>query len=84
MLFEYLSQDRLFRSELSLSLREVRFNEQKFSTIILVSDIKYDYPESQNNNPFYLFNDQLDYALAYYFAEPETTKSNIDKFLSVY
>ncbi len=40
------------------------------------------YPGSQSNNPFHLFNDQLDYVLAHYFAESETIKHNVDKFLS--
>ena len=37
---------------------------------------------SQNDNPFYLFDDQLNYALAKYFAESENTKGNVDRFLS--
>ncbi len=39
-------------------------------------------PGSRSNNPFHLFEDQLDYALAHYFAESETTKCNVDKFMS--
>lgn len=31
---------------------------------------------------FHPFNDELDYALAHYFAESETTKGNVDKFFS--
>lgn len=31
---------------------------------------------------FHSFNDELDYALAHYFAESETTKDNVDKFFS--
>ena len=72
-------QSRFFASESSLFLREVRFSEQKFSAKKSISDIKYHYSSSQNNNPFYLFNDQLDYALANYFTESETSKDNIDR-----
>ena len=75
-------QDGLFGSESSSSLREVRFSEQEFPTGTPVSNIKYDHPGSQNDNLFYPFYNQLDYALAYYFAEFETTKGNVDKFLS--
>ncbi len=45
-------------------------------------DTRYVYPGSRSNNLFHSFNDQLDYALVHYFAESETTKCNIDKFLS--
>ncbi len=75
-------QDGLLASELSSSLREVRFCEQGFPAGIPVSDIKYHHPGSQNDNPFHPFNDQLDYALATFFAESETTKDNVDRFLS--
>ncbi len=47
-----------------------------------VSDIRDEHLGSHNNNLFYPFNDQLDYALTNYFAKPETTKRNVDKFLS--
>ncbi len=77
-----IPQDGLLTSELSSSLREVRFSEQEFPADIPISDIKYHHPGSQNNNPFYLFNDQFDYILATYFTESETTKGNIDRFLS--
>lgn len=76
------SQDKLFVSELSLSLREVRFGGQEFSIGKLVSNIKYYHLRYQNNNLFHLFNDQLDYVLAKYFVDFETTKGNVDKFLS--
>ena len=75
-------QARLLGNELLSSLREVRFSDQKFTVGILVSNIKYNHPGFQNNNPFYLFHNQLAYRLAKYFTESETTKSNIDKFLS--
>ena len=74
-------QNRLL-SELSSTFREVTFSESEFPAGTPVSDTQYEHPGSQNNNPFYPFNDQLDYALAHYFAESETTKRNVDKFLT--
>ncbi len=43
-LLGHTSQDRLLVSELSLSLREVRFSEQKFLVGKPVLDIKYYHP----------------------------------------
>ena len=77
-----ISQDKLLVNELLSSLTEVRFSEQEFPVGKPVLNIKYHHPDSQNNNLFYLFNDQLDYTLANYFAESEIIKSNIDRFLS--
>ena len=74
-------QNRLL-NESSLIFRKVTFSESEFPAGTLVLDIRYEYPESQNNNPFYLFNGQLDYALAHYFANSETTKCNVDKFFT--
>ena len=79
---EYTSQDGLLGSESSSSLKEVRFNKQEFPAGTLVFNIKYDYLRSQNDNLFYPFYNQLDYILAHYFAESETTKGNINKFPS--
>lgn len=56
------------------------FSEFKSIANILVLDTLYKYLRSQNNKLFYLFNDQLDYILAYYFTKSETTKRNIDRF----
>ena len=75
-------QDGLLGSESSSSLTEVRFSEQEFPAGTPISNIKYDHPRSQNDNLFYPFHNQLDYALAHYFAEFDTTKGNVDKFLS--
>lgn len=75
-------QNRFLANELLSSLRKIKFNEQEFSIGKFVSDIKYHYLDSQNNNSFYSFNDQLDYALANYFAKSKTTKGNVDRFLS--
>ena len=58
------------------------FSESEFSAGRPVSDTRYKHPESQKNNPFYPFNDQVDFALAHYFADSETTKHNINKFLT--
>ena len=75
-------QDGLFASESSSFLREIRFSKHEFPAGKAVSDIKYHHPGSLNNNLFHPFNNQLDYALAIYFAETKTTKGNINKFLS--
>ncbi len=75
-------QAELFGSDSSLSLREVRFSDQEFAASTPVSNIKYNHPGFQNDNLFHPFHDQLDYGLAKYFAESETIKSNVDKFLS--
>lgn len=72
----------LFASVLSLFLKEVRFSEQIFLADKPVSNIKYHYLNFQNINLFYPFNNQLDYALANYFTEFQTTKGNINRFLS--
>ena len=77
-----IPQDGLLGNKLLSSPKEVRFSEQEFSAGTPVFNIKYDHPESQNDNLFYPFYNQLDYVLAYYFAESETTKSNVNKFLS--
>ena len=80
-LAECTPQAGLFRSKSSLFLKKIWFCDQEFAADILVSNIKYNHLRFQNNNPFYLFHDQLDYGLAKYFAEFETIKSNIHKFL---
>lgn len=78
----YITQDGLFASKLSLSLREVWFNNQKFFTGLLISNIKYNHLRSQKNNTFYPFNNQLDYILAHFFIDFKTIKSNVNRFLS--
>lgn len=80
-LSKWTTQDRLFASESLLSLIEIRFSKLEFSTNIPISDIKYQHPSSQNNNSFYLFNNQLDYALITFFTESETIKGNVNRFL---
>ena len=81
-LSRHTPQAGLLASELSSFLRVIKFSKQEFPADKLISDIKYHHPGSQNNNPFYLFNDQLDYAFANYFAGSETTKGNVNRFLS--
>ena len=78
---ERIPQDELLGNGSSSSLRDVRFGEQEFPAGTLVSNIKYDHLGLQNDNLFYLFYNQLDYVLAHYFTESETTKGNVDKFL---
>ena len=63
-------------------LKEEWFTRNKFSTGTRISNIKYNYLGIKHQNSFYLFNNQLDYALAHNFAKLETTKGNINKFLS--
>lgn len=57
-------------------------NKSEFSVDIPIFDIKYKHLESENNNLFYLFNSQLDDILVHYFANLETSKHSIDKFLT--
>lgn len=56
-LLECTPLNGLLASESSAFLREIKFSEQEFFTDKLLSDIKYFYPGSQKDNPFYLFND---------------------------
>ena len=74
--------ERLFASEFLSALREKWFNSHKFPAGTPISDKKYKHLESKYQNSFYHFNDQLNYGLAHYFAESETTKSDINKFLT--
>ena len=79
---ERIPWDRLLASKSLSSLREKWFTRNKFVAGTLVSDIKYNHSGLKHQNSFYPFNDQLDYALTHYFTELETTKSNVNKFLS--
>ncbi len=69
-------------SESSRIFREVTFGESEFPISTLLFDIRYVHPGSGSSNLFHPFNDQLDYALAHYFAKSEIIKRNIDKILS--
>lgn len=68
--------------ELCPTFKKVTFSKSEFLAIMLILDTKYKYPENQNNNLLYLFIDQLNYILIYYFAKSKTIKCNINKFLS--
>ena len=67
-------------SKLSLFLRIVKFTKWEFFAGVLISNIKYNYLEWQNENFFYLFYYQLDYILAHWFVKFEIKKDNVDKF----
>ena len=79
---EDTSRKVLLTSESLSALREEWFSSYKFPTGTRILDIKYRYPGSKYNSSFYPFNDQLDYALAHYFVESKTIKSNVNKFLT--
>ena len=74
--------DGLLASKFLSLLGEEWFTRNEFPVGIPISNIKYNHPKVKHQNSFYPFNDQLNYALAYYFAESETTKGNVNKFLS--
>lgn len=71
----------LLLSEFLLLLREKIFIEIKFSTNTSILVVKYNYLGLKYKNSFYLFKNQLNYVLGYYFAKLETTKGNINIFL---
>lgn len=81
-LIEDALQKGLLANEFWLVLREEQFSNYEFLADKSKSDKKYRHPGSKHKSTFYLFNDQLDYALAHYFAESETTKGNLNKFLT--
>lgn len=65
------------------TFRKIIFIESKFPISITILNIRYKNSRCQKNNLFYIFIDQLDYALVHYFAESETTKCNINKFFLI-
>lgn len=81
MLYRSTLSKKFFANELSLFLKEVRFKRQEFFADKLILNIKYHYSDSQNNNLFYSFNNQLNYAPANYFAESKIKNNNVNKFL---
>lgn len=81
-LLRYTPQDQLLISKSLASLREIQFSKQEFLTGKPISDIKFSHLDSQNNNLFYSFNDQLNYILATYFGKSEIMERTVDKFLS--
>lgn len=66
-------------SKSSSIFKEIIFNKSEFLTDILVLNTRYKHFKYKNNNLFYLFTDQLNYILAYYFVTLETVKYNINK-----
>lgn len=58
------SQNKLL-SELSWNFGAVMFGKSEYLIDTSVSDTRYEHPGTPNNNPIYLFKDQLDYVLAY-------------------
>lgn len=77
----WISQNKLLAESCS-TFREVTFSESEFLANTPVSKTWYKHSGIQNNNPFYPFNNHLDNESAHYFAESETTKWNVDKFLT--
>lgn len=63
-------------------LKEKWFNSHKFLLSRLILDKRYKQSELKFKSTFHFFNHQLDYTLAYYFAESEITKGNINKLLT--
>lgn len=82
--FEMLTKDtpqkELLASEFLSTLREKQFSSHEFPASTFISNKKYKYSGSKYKSIFYFFNDHFDYTLAYYFAELETTKGNVNKF----
>lgn len=58
------------------------YSKSEFLANTLILNTRYEYLGSQNNNVFYLFRHQLNYALAHYYVKSEIIKCNIDKFFS--
>ena len=79
---EKTPRDGLLASESLSLLREKWFTGKEFPAGTPISDIKDNHLGLKHQNSFYPFNHQLNYTLAHYFAESETTKSNLNKFLS--
>lgn len=57
MLSRHTSKRKLFENKLLSFLEEFKFSDPKFVTNISVSNIKYNHPKLQINNPFYFFHD---------------------------
>lgn len=56
-------------SDSSSSLQKVIFSEAKHQMGSPISDIKYKHSVYQHDNIFYVFDNKVDYALVYWFAE---------------
>lgn len=70
--------DRLLATEFLSSLREKWFTKNEFPAGTPISNIKYNHLGVKYQPNFYLFNDQLVYALAHYFVKLETIKGNVN------
>lgn len=57
-------QNRLL-SESCSTFKEVMFSKSEFAAHTYVLDTRYKHPGSQNNNLFYPFKDEVNYALAH-------------------
>ncbi len=79
---ENILRKGLFASESLSALREEWFSSHEFFAGIFISDKKYKYLRFKYKNYFYPFNNQLDYGLAHYFTNSETTKGNMNKLLT--
>lgn len=75
-----MSQNKLL-NKLSSNFKKSMFSKSKFLVGIPVLSTWYKYLKNKNNNIFYLFNNQLDYILVYFFIKSEITKYNINWFL---
>lgn len=78
---EDISQKNLFTNKSLLMLREKQFNIYEFFAGTLILDMKYGYLRSKHNSSFYFSNNELHYAITYYFTKLKIIKSNINKFL---
>lgn len=77
-----ISQKRLLISKFLSIMRKEQFSSYEFFIGTQISDIKYKHLESKYQSSFYPFNNQLNYALAHYFAKSMITKDNINKYLT--
>lgn len=76
------SPNRLLASKNLSGSNEKQFDSYEFPAGILISKKKYKHPESKKKSTFYYFNNQLDHALAHYFAQLKIIKTNVNKFLT--
>ncbi len=81
-LTEDTPRKELFVIESLLTLTKEWFSSHEFLAGTPISNKKYKHLGFIYQNGFYHFNDQLDYGLAHYFTESETTKGNVNKFLT--
>lgn len=80
-MFNHIFQNKLLKNEQLSSLNIVKFSEYRFSTSILIFNIKYHHLEFKNDNFFHIFHNQLNYLPTHYFIKFKTIKDKVDKFL---